>query len=123
MHELSIAQAVVDVVTRHAGGRRVHAVEVRVGHLRQVVPDSLEFAFGLIVSGTPLDGAELRIEEVPAAGVCRCCGARTQFEDFPFACGECGSLDMELVEGEELLVDALELDEELVTSGRTGDGD
>jgi hypothetical protein len=30
---------------------------------------------------------------------------------------------MELVEGEELLVDALELDEELVTSGRTGDGD
>jgi hydrogenase nickel incorporation protein HypA/HybF len=123
MHELSIAQAVVDVVERHAAGRRVLAVEVKVGQLRQVVPDSLEFAFGLIVSGTPLEGAELRIEQVAAAGVCRQCGTRSSFDWFPLACQGCGSLDIELVEGEELLVDALELDEELVATGRTGDGD
>ncbi len=41
MHELSIAEAIVDVATRHAAGRRVVRVEVKVGHLRQVVPDSL----------------------------------------------------------------------------------
>jgi hydrogenase nickel incorporation protein HypA/HybF len=123
MHELSIAQAVVDVVECHAAGRRVLAVEVRVGHLRQVVPDSLEFAFELVVSGTPLEGAELRIEEVPAVGVCRACGTRSSFDWFPLVCQGCGSLDIELVEGEELLVDALELDEELVATGRTGDGD
>ena len=57
MHELSIAQAIVEVATRHASGRRVVKVEVRVGHLRQVVPDSLDFAFSLIAQGSALDGA------------------------------------------------------------------
>ena len=123
MHELSIAQAIVDVAMRHAAGRRVRAVEVKVGHLRQVVPDSLEFSFELVVSGTPLEGAELRIEEVPAVGVCGRCGSRSRLDSFPLACRGCGSLDIELVEGEELLVEALELDEELMTTGRTGDGD
>ena len=61
MHELSIAEAIVDVAARHAAGRRVLRVEVKVGHLRQVVPDSLCFAFGLVAQGTALDGAELAI--------------------------------------------------------------
>ncbi|HTA14435.1 MAG TPA: hydrogenase maturation nickel metallochaperone HypA, partial [Solirubrobacteraceae bacterium] len=71
MHELSIAQAIADVAARHADGRRVVRVEVRVGHLRQVVPDSLDFAFGLVTQGTALHGAELAITQVGAAGRCR----------------------------------------------------
>jgi hydrogenase nickel incorporation protein HypA/HybF len=59
MHELSIAEAIVDVAVRHAAGRRVTKVEVSVGALRQVVPDALDFAFGLVARGTALDGAEL----------------------------------------------------------------
>ena len=45
MHELSIAQAIVDVAARHAAGRRVERVQVRIGHLRQVVPSALAFSF------------------------------------------------------------------------------
>lgn len=112
MHELSIAQAIVDVASRHAAGRRVARVEVQVGHLRQVVPDSLLFAFGLVAQGTALDGAELVIEHVPAAGRCRECGAQSVMEDFPLCCAQCGGLDVEVLAGEELLVDALELEEE-----------
>ena len=77
MHELSIAGAMVEVALRHARGRRVAPVELRVGHLRQVVPSALEFAFELVAEGTPLEGAELRLEEVPAAGRCRSCGTDT----------------------------------------------
>ena len=51
MHELSIADAVVRIASRHAGGRRVAKVEVQVGHLRQVVPDALTFAFELVGAG------------------------------------------------------------------------
>jgi hydrogenase nickel incorporation protein HypA/HybF len=116
MHELSIAEAIVDVAVRHAAGRRVTRVEVSVGALRQVVPDALEFAFGLVAQGTALDGAELQITHVPAAGRCRACGAECVMAGFPLCCERCGGLDMDVRAGEELLVEALELDEEQVTS-------
>jgi hydrogenase nickel incorporation protein HypA/HybF len=112
MHELSIAQAIADIALRHAAGRRVARVEVQVGHLRQVVPDALTFAFELVTAGTALDGAELAIEDVEAVARCRVCGADTQQDGFPMRCGECSALDLEVVRGEELLVDALELEEE-----------
>jgi hydrogenase nickel incorporation protein HypA/HybF len=111
MHELSIAQAVVDIALRHAEGRPVRRVELRVGHLRQVVPSALQFAFELVSNGTSLDGAELVIDEVPASGICRGCGTTTTMRQFPLRCSRCGDLDLELVAGQELLVDALELDE------------
>lgn len=120
MHELSIAEAIVDVATRHAAGRRVVKVEVKVGHLRQVVPDSLHFAFELVAQGTALDGAELAITHVPAAGRCHECGQESVMDDFPLCCAHCGGLDMEVLAGEELLVDALELEEESVTNERMG---
>jgi hydrogenase nickel incorporation protein HypA/HybF len=111
MHELSIAQSIVSIASRHAAGRPVRRVEVRVGHLRQVVPSALAFAFELLVSGTALEGAELALDPVPPAGLCRGCGSETQLERFPLSCGACGGLDLEITAGEELLVTALELDE------------
>jgi hydrogenase nickel incorporation protein HypA/HybF len=107
MHELSIADAVVRIACAHAGGRRIERIELKVGHLRQVVPDALAFAFTLVAQGTDAEGAELLLEEVPAAGRCRACGAESEFNGFPLACAGCGSLEVELVRGEELLVDAL----------------
>jgi hydrogenase nickel incorporation protein HypA/HybF len=117
MHELSIAEGVVGVVERHARGRRVELVELRVGHLRQVVPSALEFAFELVAQGTVAEGAELVLDEVPAAGMCRTCGAATELPDFPLACTGCGGFDVEVTQGEELLVDSLVLTDELTKTG------
>jgi len=112
MHELSIAEAVVDIASRHARGRRVAVVELKVGYLRQVAPSALEFSFELVAEGTSVEGAELRMEEVAAAGDCRGCGAETPLPEFPLACRFCGGLDVEVTRGEELLVDSLELEED-----------
>ena len=118
MHELSIAEAVVAIAARHARGRQVYRVELRVGHLRQVVPTALEFAFELLTAGTVLEGAELVIEDVPARGRCRRCGTETTLTAFPLHCDDCGGVDLELVAGEELLVDALDVEEmEMTTEG------
>jgi hydrogenase nickel incorporation protein HypA/HybF len=112
MHELSIAEAVVGIASRHAAGRKVSKVEVKVGHLRQVVPSALQFAFELLTNGTPLEGAELQIEDVPARGRCRECGGETEMHAFPLQCSHCGGLNLEIETGEELLVDALEIETE-----------
>jgi hydrogenase nickel incorporation protein HypA/HybF len=117
MHEFSVAEAVMDIVQRHARGRPVARVVVKVGHLRQVVPDALTFAFGLVAQGTEAEGAELAIEGVPAAGRCRSCGARGVLPDIPLVCERCGSWDVEVLEGEELLVDSLELEEREMVHG------
>ena len=117
MHELSIADAVLRIALAHAQDRRIEAIELKVGHLRQVVPDALAFAFTLVAEGTDAEGAELLLEEVPAAGICRACGFESEWSGFPLACAACGGLDVELVRGEELLVDALTM--EGVPSGRS----
>ncbi len=122
MHELSIAESVVRVASRHAAGRPVSKVTVKVGHLRQVVPSALEFSFELVAEGTEVAGAELELEEVPAAGICRDCGTESELPGFPLMCRMCGGLDMEVTRGEELLVDSLEIEEEeaLATTARRG---
>jgi hydrogenase nickel incorporation protein HypA/HybF len=117
MHELAIADAIVGIASRHANGRRVTRVDVKVGHLRQVVPDSLDFAFELITKDTALEGAALTIEEVPAEVHCRVCAAVTVLTEFPAHCAGCGALEVDLKGGDELLVDCLEIETEALTGG------
>jgi len=118
VHELSIAQAIAGVAARHAGAARVERVHVRIGHLRQVVPSALAFAFELCTHGTSLDGAELEIEHVPIGAVCRSCGTDSELDGFPLVCPACGGTAVDVVRGEELQVESLELvTEELMSSG------
>jgi hydrogenase nickel incorporation protein HypA/HybF len=109
MHEMAIAQTVLAIACSHADGRRVERVELRVGHLRQVVPAALTFAFELAAVGTAAEGARLEIEHVPARCRCRGCGDESEPRWFPLACERCGALDVEVVAGDELLVESLEV--------------
>ena len=58
---------------------------------------------------------------MPAAVRCRACGATTEQDGFPLACGVCAGLQVDVVAGGELRLDALEVeyDDELTTIGRT----
>jgi hydrogenase nickel incorporation protein HypA/HybF len=111
MHELAIAESIVEIAARHSEGRKVTRVELRVGHLRQVVPSALEFAFELLAEGTALEGSELVIEEVPADVRCRVCATESTLRSFPACCPACGTFDVEVQGGDELLVDSLEIEE------------
>ena len=109
MHELALGQAIADTVERHADGRHVERVLVRIGHLRQVVPDSLQFSWQLLVEGTDLDGCALEIEHVPAVVECRACATTTTLELPVLACAACGGIDVELRSGEEFLIIAIDV--------------
>ena len=64
MHELSLAEGLVDLVAERTTGRQVVAVNLRVGDRSGVIPDALAFCFDVVTAETPLAGAALHIEEV-----------------------------------------------------------
>ena|SRR5689334_958634 len=111
MHELAITQSVVDLVVQRTTGRRVVSVNVQVGRLSGVVPDSMAFCFDLATVGTALAGARLDIEEAPGRVACRACGREQELPDTLLLCA-CGSADVEVLSGADLRVVSVELERE-----------
>ena len=111
MHELSICTSVAAIVAEHAGGRDVARVHLDIGHLRQVIPDTLRYSWDLVASEPPLAGSGLVISHIPATLACRTCGSDTTIDVPVFRCS-CGSTDTEVTAGQELLVTSLELAEQ-----------
>ena len=101
MHELAIAESVVDTVTQRLPDATVTCVHLEIGALSGVVADSIRFCFDLATEGTGLEGATLEITEPPARCLCRSCG--TEFRpDPPIVLCPCGSADVAVLGGEEL---------------------
>jgi hydrogenase nickel incorporation protein HypA/HybF len=93
-------------------------VSLRVGRLRQVVPDTLEFYFGFVADGTVCGGARLEQEVVPAVLRCRSCEQQWEI-DFPvFRCGGCGGADVDVLSGEEFEVESIEIEEDACIAPR-----
>jgi hydrogenase nickel incorporation protein HypA/HybF len=111
MHELSVSSAIVDTAVRHAAGRRVTAVHVRIGQLRQVVPDSLAFFFELVTRETLCEGARLEQELVPARLRCTPCVYEWAIDLPAFRCPRCGGAEVAVLSGEELEVESIEVEE------------
>ncbi len=111
MHELSLCHSIGQIVRRHAEDRRVTVVHLQVGQLRQVVPDTLVYCWGLVNEGTTCEGSVLDVDHVPAVVECRDCGATTRLEEMSMVCGTCGSTAVAVTAGEELLVTSIELQE------------
>lgn len=109
MHELSVSNAIAKVVLEHAGGRPVESVQVRVGALRQIVPDTLRFCWDVVRDQPLLEKSRLEIEHVPGTVECGECGARGTLTEFVLRCPGCGSGLVTVVAGEEFLVTSIEL--------------
>ena len=108
MHELAICQSVVDAVLARTGDARVTVLRLDVGRLSGVVPEALRFCFEVVAEGTPLAGAELRIEQPAGRGHCRGCGADVDLDD-PILLCPCGSADVDVTAGRELLLRSVEV--------------
>jgi hydrogenase nickel incorporation protein HypA/HybF len=111
MHELALAEAIVEAVRRRASGREVRQVAVRIGYLRQVVPDSLQFSWEMLVQGTDMAGCRLDIDHVPAVVVCAECGATSTLEYPILMCPSCETRNVHLLSGEEFLLATMEVAE------------
>lgn len=116
MHELSVSSAIVETVERHAAGRKVTCVSLRLGRLRQVVPETLAFYFGFVAQGTVCEGARLEQEIVDARLRCRRCDAEWSLDEPDFRCPRCAGTEVEIVSGNELEVESIEVEEARCTA-------
>jgi hydrogenase nickel incorporation protein HypA/HybF len=108
MHELAIAENIVQAVQTQTGDRTVRSVRLQVGQLSGVLTDALTFSFELATSGTPLEGAQLLIDEPGGRLHCRTCGQDVGRNDLLLLC-ECGSADVEVTAGRELALLSVEV--------------
>jgi hydrogenase nickel incorporation protein HypA/HybF len=113
LHEMSIAKNLFDIVAeaarREAADGRVEAIDLRIGKLRAVIPANLEFCFEVITRSTILEGAKLRIVEIPVNVLCEDCGETSEMNDPIFACAHCGSVKLDLISGKELEISSFEI--------------
>lgn len=114
MHELSIAQSVLEAVkteaSRHAGARPTK-IGLRVGELAAVDPDALQFAFEALTRETGLEGVEIAIEFCPRRHRCVECANEFVVKDFDFQCACCGSVRSECISGDQLELAYMELEQ------------
>lgn len=115
MHEMGIAMQVVEIATaaipEGMEGSRVERVNLRVGKLSAVVPDSLRFCFDILIRDTPLANASLNIQEVPVSAQCGDCGHAWTAERPEFLCPRCGGGAVQLLSGQELEVVSIDIAE------------
>ena len=115
MHELSIAQSIVEIVHQYIPNDErqvVKTVKVKVGELAGVVPESLDFCFKAIVDGTPLQDACLQIDHVPFTLKCTTCTGTFRNEPGIMLCPNCGGSNTSVMTGTELQVVEIELQDE-----------
>ena len=109
MHELGITRNLVAIVSEQAQGRRIRRVWLEIGDRTALLPDAVRFCFDVVSKGTPLEGATLDILELAAGRHCKTCGSPRPDDD-GLPCGDCGSLETRLCNGEELNIRAMEVE-------------
>ena len=112
MHELSIARDMTLIIGRAIGGPRpLDRVNVTIGPLSGISPESLRFCFGEVASTEGFGRPELVITEIAASLVCLDCETEYNTRDFYDGCPSCGSINRKILSGREFTVDSVEFDE------------
>lgn len=114
MHEFSIAQSLINILEKECKKNNINKVKrvnLKIGVLTTIVPESLKFAFGVLTKNTIFKNAKLFIKNVPLITRCKDCGTNFEFTNtfnLGFLCKKCKGSNMEVKSGKELLVESIE---------------
>ena len=116
MHEMGIAMQIVEIASASIPADiddvRVERINLKVGKLTAVVPESLRFCFQIVAQETPFCDADLNIEEIPIIAKCNDCNIELTISEPIFICRECNSGSLEIIAGRELDVNSIEISHE-----------
>ena len=113
MHEMALAEGILQLVEETAQrerAQRVKLVVLEIGQLSTVEPESLKFCFDAITRGSIANGAKLEIVDVPGAGWCMECADTVSMTELLSACPQCGSYQLQATGGTEMRVREIEID-------------
>lgn len=121
MHEMGIAMQIVEIasasIPSHLKDRKVERVNLRIGKLSAVVPESLRFCFEIVVQNTPLSGATLAVEEIPIVARCKDCHHEWSIEKAVFKCPVCDGGSVDIISGRELDIVSVEIADPILPTG------
>ncbi len=112
MHELSVTEDILRIVTAHAqkaGAVHVTRINLVIGDLTSFIDDSIQFYFALLSPGTPAEGAELHFRRIKTRFRCRKCAQAFEPEDRDWTCPACGALGGDIIAGKEFYVESIEV--------------
>jgi len=113
MHEMSIAQSLIDVIKEEMlkhDVRTLRSVRLNIGQMSAIVPDSLSFCFEVITTGTELEGTRLIMDIIPLRGYCPNCNDEFEIKEYAFICPSCNSKEIETIAGQDLSIVEMEVD-------------
>lgn len=113
MHELSIAQEILDIVKNQLPPetKKLKTIRMKVGKLSGILVESLKFCFEAIVTETEFSSVTLDIQEVPIKIKCNECEAESNLSDPIFICPECESFNVRILSGKELEITEIEIED------------
>jgi hydrogenase nickel incorporation protein HypA/HybF len=113
MHELPIAQSILEIALRNAsasGAKKVTGINLVIGRLATAVDDSIQFYWSMIAEGTLAEGAVLHFERIATEMRCFECGQTFEPEELTFSCPVCGSAHVRVSKGDELRVESIDIE-------------
>ncbi|HET9701014.1 MAG TPA: hydrogenase maturation nickel metallochaperone HypA [Burkholderiales bacterium] len=113
MHEMSLAEGVVQIVedyARRENFRRVKTVWLEIGRLSGVETEAMRFCFEAATRDTVAEGAKLEMLETPGSAWCLQCSEPVAVQARHDACPRCGGYQLQVTGGTEMRVKELEVE-------------
>lgn len=109
MHELSLANSLLNIILDHCGESTVKEVEIEVGSLSGVIPDAFSFCANLVLTAKFGDQVKVIINNKTADALCTC-GERYELTDILKPCPLCGEYERDIVGGTDVILRSVELE-------------
>ena len=113
MHEVSIAQNILDIVEKEAEKQKaskIHLVKIILGQFTGVVKEALEFALLTVKKNSIANDTHFQIDTVPLKTHCSDCkNDYSNQQEIIFTCPSCNG-NLEIISGKEMYIDYIDLE-------------
>jgi len=112
MHEGAIVSSLFQIaleIKEKEKLKNISLIKVTMGKFHQIVPEVMEMHFNIMKKEYKgFEDAELEMEEKDLIISCPNCGKKTKLTEPLFICPECGSIETDIIQGNELYIASME---------------